>query len=1046
MPGKTGSQVKCWYGPGILTNLIFHFRENKDMLPMRDKNKLHLFLLFIFFISTSCGSGDSMNDSARKDSIPEEQTHLPENALYGLVTADNLEVKLMASEPVLRNPTNIDVDDRGRIWVTEAYNYRPGQSSTIIPEGDRIMILEDKDGDGITEVHKVFYQGPEINAPLGICLIGNRVIVSQSPYVWAFYDDNGDDKADRKEVIFQNISGVQHDHGMHTFTSGPDGKLYFNFGNEGKTLRDKNNKIVYDQFGDSISDPKYKQGMVFRCDPDGSNIERLGHNFRNNYEVAVDSYGTMWQSDNDDDGNRGVRINYVMDYGNYGFTDEMTGASWPVRRTNMEDSIPFRHWHLNDPGVVPNLLQTGSGSPTGIAIYEGSLLPSRFQNQMIHCEPGHNVVRAYPVKNDGAGYSAEIENILTGEKDQWFRPSDVCVAPDGSLIVADWYDPVVGGHDAKDKESGRIYRIAPKGSEYKIPQFDYKTPEGAVSALQNPNQVVRRKAWFAIQEMGNKAVPALEELWKKSENKRMRARAFWALVKLPAGEKYISTAIKDEDPDLRIAGLRAARQLNADVMGVVKQLAADKHPQVRRECILALHKNKSPEAAKLWVELARHYDAKDRWYLEALGIGAADQWDRFFDAYINENNDPLKTAAGRDIVWRARTDKSLPYLVKLATDESNDLKSRLRYFRAFDFNRSPAKTNALMEMLEKNMNGNVEVNAAILQGLDQKDIKRSPVAMQALKNVLQSTYGTDTYIELVKKYELKNEKPQLLKLALEKPEDPVAAEAVRLIIQYDGKDLLENAVKGKDRVKAEKSMTAISKVGNRQTLGILQEVALSKKYDDSLRAMATSMIGRTYSGEDAVFNMIKANKLPAHLVPYALKGMEHGPRRSMLIRVQEYLSENSGEKAKTPFDRDSVLSMKGNASRGAVVFETNCSICHQVKDKGVDFGPKLNDIGAKLPKDGLLDAIVNPSAGLSFGYETTELLMKEGTVHKGLLSAKTDTDLELKFPGGTTERFKISDVSKIKKLPESLMPALHEAMSKQDLANLLEYLSTLGKK
>ncbi len=120
--------------------------------------------------------------------------------------------------------------------------------------------------------------------------------------------------------------GVQHDHGMHSFTSGPDGKLYFNFGNDAKTLRDKNNKVVLDQYGDSIASPKYRMGMVFRCDPDGSNVERLGNNFRNNYEVAVDSYGTMWQSDNDDDGNRGVRINYVMDYGNFGYVDEMTGA------------------------------------------------------------------------------------------------------------------------------------------------------------------------------------------------------------------------------------------------------------------------------------------------------------------------------------------------------------------------------------------------------------------------------------------------------------------------------------------------------------------------------------------------------------------------------------------------------------------------------------------------------------------------------------------------------------------------------------------------
>jgi hypothetical protein len=78
----------------------------------------------------------------------------------------------------------------------------------------------------------------------------------------------------------------------------------------------------------------------------------------------------------------------------------MTGAGWQANRTNIEDSIPLRHWHLNDPGVVPNLLQTGAGSPTGMVIYEGSLLPKEFQNQMIHCDAGPNVVRAYSVKKE----------------------------------------------------------------------------------------------------------------------------------------------------------------------------------------------------------------------------------------------------------------------------------------------------------------------------------------------------------------------------------------------------------------------------------------------------------------------------------------------------------------------------------------------------------------------------------------------------------------------------------------------------------------------
>ncbi len=583
----------------------------------------------------------------------------------------------MATEPMLKNPTNIDVDEHGRVWVIEAYNYRPKTNDNPInPKGDRIVILEDKDGDGHADTSKVFYQGPEINAPLGVCVLGNRVLISQSPYVWAFYDDNGDDKADRKEILFQGIGGEQHDHGMHIFTFGPDGKLYFNFGNKGKTLKDKNGKVVLDQDGDKIGPKKYRQGLVFRCNPDGSKVECLGQNFRNNCELAVDSYGTIWQSDNDDDGNRSCRINYVMDYGNYGYTDEMTGASWPAKRTNMEDSIPLRHWHLNDPGVVPNLLQTGAGSPAGMVIYEGSLMPKQFQNQIIHCDAGPNVIRSYPIKKNGAGYSAEILNILKGQKDQWFRPVDVSVAPDGSLIIADWYDSGVGGHQAGDQQRGRIYRIAPTGSIYVVPKQNYTTPAGSVIALQNPNLAVQRHVRTALQKMGEKAVPDLEKLWRSSSYPRMRARAFWVLVKMPKGEKYISEAIKDTNPDLRMTGLRAARQLHMDIFSVVSQLVNDKDMQVRRECALALRHNYAPEAAKLWAALASQHDGNDRWYLEALGIGADGQWDHFFTAYLKNVNEPLQSLGSRDIIWRARTDKAIPFLAKLASDQS--IASKLR--------------------------------------------------------------------------------------------------------------------------------------------------------------------------------------------------------------------------------------------------------------------------------------------------------------------------------------------------------------------------------
>jgi putative membrane-bound dehydrogenase-like protein len=194
---------------------------------MKDIFKLikALALVFLFLFNVSCNNqGSSNTNNNATDSIAELQKHLAENALKGLAVFDDLAVQIVATEPMLKNPTNIDVDEKGRIWVTEAYNYRPAiNGNPTNPKGDRIMILEDIDGDGKADTAKVFYQGPELNSPLGISVLGNRVIVSQSPYVWSFYDDNGDDVADRKEILFQGIGGEQHDHGAHSFTFGADG-------------------------------------------------------------------------------------------------------------------------------------------------------------------------------------------------------------------------------------------------------------------------------------------------------------------------------------------------------------------------------------------------------------------------------------------------------------------------------------------------------------------------------------------------------------------------------------------------------------------------------------------------------------------------------------------------------------------------------------------------------------------------------------------------------------------------------------------------------
>jgi putative membrane-bound dehydrogenase-like protein len=629
-------------------------------------------------------------------------------SLKNMTVADGLEISLFASEPMLRNPTDIDIDERGRVWVCEGVNYRSTFKpwGFLQPAGDRIVILEDTNHDGIADKETAFYQGKDINTALGICVLGNKVIVSSSPNIFIFTDENGDGRADKKEILFSGIGGADNDHGVHAVIFGPNGKLYFNFGNLGGQIKDKNGNAIVDIFGREVTSngKPSRQGMTFRCNPDGSKIEVLGWNFRNPYEVCVDSFGAVWQSDNDDDGNRSVRLNYVMDYGNFGYTDEMTGASWNHPRTDLEEEIPRRHWHQNDPGVIPNVIVTGAGAPSGICIYEGELLKT-LRGKIILADPGPRVVRALSMKSVGAGFAAESTDILSSNE-SWFRPSDVCVAPDGSLFVADWNDAGVGGHNMADhnltKMTGRIYRIAPKGSKFSMPKLDLVTTAGNVAALKSPTVATRSLVWTKLHEMQDKAEKQLVKVWK-SDDLRMRARALQLLARINGKDKkYLGEAIRDKAPEIRCEALRIAREIKFDVIPLVTQLVRDPSAQVRRECAIALHHNFKPEAPSLWTQLALQHDGKDRWYLEALGIAADDQWETFFKVWLEAVGENWNTPIGRDIIWRSRSSKTPSLLVKLISDKAISEEDRKRFLRAVDFQNGPEKDAALIELLGVN--------------------------------------------------------------------------------------------------------------------------------------------------------------------------------------------------------------------------------------------------------------------------------------------------------------------------------------------------------
>lgn len=987
--------------------------------------------------------GASGNDSSTRD---------PENAIAGLEIPEDLEVTLVASEPELRSLTNLDIDDRGRIWVIDVVNYRGNNGRR--PEGDRILILEDTDQDGVADDIKVFYQGRDIDSAMGLCVLGNEVIVSAAPYIWKFTDRDGDDLPDDKVAMFTQTGVPQHDHSNHSFLFGPDGKLYWNVGNTGQVVKDADGKVVVDIHGREIIDngKPFFGGMPFRCDLDGSNMEVLAHNFRNNWETTVDSFGTLWQSDNDDDGNRGVRINFVMEHGNYGYRDEINGSSWQTPRIGMESEIPLRHWHLNDPGVVPNLLQTGAGSPTGITVYEGRLLPERFWDQVIHCDAGPNVVRSYPAKPKGAGYTATMDPIMTGVADKWFRPADVCVAPDGSLFVTDWYDPGVGGHRQEDLDRGRLFRIAPPGKDYVVPKFDYSTPKGAAEALRNPNYAVRFKAWMALHNFGAEAEPELLELYE-DENPRIRARALWLLGKMTGREAhYVEMALLDKDSDIRITGLRLARQNGVSVVDSVRRLLKDPSYAVLREAAVALRFADDPAVPELWAELAARYQPGDRWYLEALGIGSDGDAEACFAAWSKKVGSDWKTAAGRDLVWRVRANDAAMKLGELLRTVDMPLEDTDRYFRSLEFHPQAIREQALRTLLNEGVAGSDEArnDAVVVRALErsgQVDWQANAKTRDAVLRHIERQQGTAEYLALIKRFKPAGIEKGLFALALANGDNSTGVEAIGWLMQSEvGKGLIKEAF---DR---EETSTAVGRLlallGTPAAIESVMPYVSNIDLSYDMRAQITRALCSNNVGAEAVLGKAADGSWPADL--QLLAG-------GLLARNQnEAIRNKSAELLPLPMQQDQaplppidqLASMKGDVDRGREMFRTKgtCANCHIVSQFGKQVGPDLSEIGDKLSREAMYVSILAPSAGISHNYENYICLLDSGQVISGVLVSQTDDEVVLRTAEAIDRKISRDEIETLKKSDKSIMPEnLHHGLDQQGLIDIVEYMTTLRK-
>ncbi|WP_294220903.1 PVC-type heme-binding CxxCH protein [Prosthecobacter sp.] len=596
---------------------------------------------------------------------------------------EGLEITVWATSPQLFNPANMDIDHAGRVWITEGVNYR--RHSGRSREGDCVRVLQDTDGDGKGDSSHVFVREPGLACPLGVAVFDNVIFVSNTPDIIKYTDVNRDLKfdpaVDRREVFLTGFEQPQHDHSLHSVYAGPDGRLYFSNGNCGALFSDKSGNTfriggayLNNPYAGEKSDDGhvYVGGFTASIDPDGHKAKILGYNYRNSYEGVRTSFGDMFLNDNDDP--PACRVSHLIEGGSFGFFSRDGKRQWRADKRPGQ-TIPEAEWRQDDPGSIPAGDVYGGGAPTGMCFYENGALGDKWKGLLLSCETGRNVVFGYLPKPDGAGFKLERFNFcttnttgvfkgsdfvggannLSEDRRTLFRPSDVCVGPDGAIYISDWFDKRTGGHQDTDETcSGTIYRIAPKGFKPQVPAINLDTVEGQIAALQSPATNVRHVAFTRLKSSKDGVRTVGQVL--NNANPFIAARAVWLLAQMgDAGMRQVRVWLESEDEQKRLVALRAIRAATDDGLDILSSMVADSSRAVRREIAVAMRDVPFAQSKMILMEIAKRNGVEDRSYLEAFGIGCSGKEEQVWSELKARAGfkDPLEWAHSfAQITWR----------------------------------------------------------------------------------------------------------------------------------------------------------------------------------------------------------------------------------------------------------------------------------------------------------------------------------------------------------------------------------------------------------
>jgi putative membrane-bound dehydrogenase-like protein len=955
----------------------------------------------------SCSAVRGQSEFGFVNTNPSGQPYFtPEESLKRLHVPRGFEVKLFAAEPDIINPISFTVDERGRLWVVECYEY-PKRTPKGKKPRDRIKILEDTTGTGRADKVTIWAEGkdlPTFDLASGIEVGHGGVFLGAAPYLFFLQDTKGTGHCDKYEILLRGFGSQDTHEVLNTMQWGPDGRLYGLHG-----------IFTQSQIGETRLD-----AAVWRYNmPDRK------------FDIFADGTSNPWGLDFDAHGQAFLTACVIP------HCFHMIPGGTYIRQAGNSPN-PYAYGLLRE--ICDHTHHQESGwAHAGLLVLQGDQIPPEYQNSLLMGSIHGCSIKRDVLGRHGSTFVARHAADFLTSGDKNFRPINMRWGPDGSIYVIDWHDQNPCHQalpDSWDMTHGRIYKIQRTGTAGMPPvDLSRKSSRELVDLLTNNHPWWHRTALRLLTERRDRSVaPLLEAMLLHSKEDTFGLRGLWGLYGIGAFDEALAIkALQQPSPWMRswtVRLLGEAKHVSADMLETLTHLAKqDPAPEVRSQLASTAQRLTSQDTVPLLHNLMQHpEDAGDPciplmiWLAYEPRVAAAPEaalgWLR-----LHASGNALVT---NEIVWRV--------FRRLAATGRSDVLTACVAFLG-DVHDSSVRRAALDGLVQAMANRQVEAPApwkevfASLRQDSDREVQRLAFRLavnfhdlQALHRCLmvavdnQKTIPerSDALQDLAIAHPAEALHP-LEDLLIHEPDTSLRCEACRALTGYDQPEVARVVLSGWKDFPPTVRVEAVNLLAGRKEWA-----------RELLAAVSRKEVSRTDLTNQTILR---------------IRALRNPRLNAQIEAVWGKVRDRTPAELNVLIERMRTSLYQGSASfeRGRKVFENQCAKCHRFEGKGHDVGPNLD--GAARDIDYLLVNILDPNRVVGQPYFTRFAALKNGRVETGLLAGEDAQSITLKTENDALKIIQRKEIEQLTVQEKSLMPeGLSNNMSVQDFRDLIRYV------